>query len=340
MNVQLAQEPQTNAWSLPRNTPDISDAGLMERWEKTTTSIRELAQKNQWSKSEIGRQADVATGTFSQWYDGKYNGRYDNVTAKLENFLASQMQSHSAVSAIPKVPGYIETPTARELRTAFMFAQAMPTIAVVTVGSGMGKSFAASEYKSKNPHVLHVELSPDATTSIHKMMLKIAEVMNLNIGSSSKVEAGILKALQKNGSNMLLIIDEAQNLNDELINQLRHFRDIAECGIVLLGNDETTTPYAGTKIVAGASPQIFRRIGHRFTRLKPTAEDIAMYVDAWGIKDKGARELAAKIAHKNGTLGTLKETIFAAAMIARGNDRAITAEDMKAAWDNRGAGFL
>lgn len=340
MSTTLAQDKLETAWDLPRNTPDIGDPDLMIRWENATRAVRDLAHENQWSKSEVGRQADVATGTFSQWYDGKYKGRYDNVTEKLENFLSSQKKSQSATSIIPQVPDYIEMPTAQNLQTAFMFAQAMPTIAIATVASGMGKTFAAREYKRKNPHVTHVELSPDAATTIHKMMLKIADVMSLQISNPIAVEAAIMQALQKSGRNALLIIDEAQNLTDAHINQLRHFRDIAECGIVLLGNDETTTPYAGTKMVAGASPQIFRRIGHRFTRLKPTSADIDLYVKAWGIEDEGARNLAAKIANKHGTLGTLKETIFAAAMIANGHGRAITGEDLKAAWSNRGAGGL
>ena len=43
---------------------------------------------------------------------------------------------------------------------------------------------------------------------------------------------------------------------------------------------------------------------------------------------------------EQGGFGTLSETIMVAGIIAAGNDREITAADLRAAWANRGAGVL
>lgn len=341
MNKPLGQEKISGqAWEASRNIPDIPDMSLLVRWETATKTIKELAEENGWSKSEVSRRSEIAIGTFSQWYDGTYKGRWDTTTAKVERYIQSVENSKAVVSGLPELPEFLETPTSKQLFTAFTYAQMLPTMSVVTVGSGMGKSHAAREYKRKNPHVFHVEMSPSASKSEHMMMLKISESMNISIPNANKVEGAILKTVQKNGINALLIIDEAQNLSDPLINQLRHFQDVAECGLVLLGNDEATTPYAGSKLGAGQSPQIFRRIGHRMLKLAPCKGDIDIFVNAWGIKDPKAKQLAARIAMKPGALGTLRQTIFLASMIARGYGREITRDDMVAAWNNRGAGAL
>ena len=74
--------------------------------------------------------------------------------------------------------------------------------------------------------------------------------------------------------------------------------------------------------------------------MKPYPEDIEQFVDAWQLSDPEVRELAAKIAGMPGAFGTLSETILAAGMIAAGHDRAITTADLRAAWENRGAGVI
>ena len=47
-----------------------------------------------------------------------------------------------------------------------------------------------------------------------------------------------------------------------------------------------------------------------------------------------------KIAGMPGAFGTLSETILTAGMIAAGHDRPITIADLRAAWENRGAGVI
>ena len=74
--------------------------------------------------------------------------------------------------------------------------------------------------------------------------------------------------------------------------------------------------------------------------MKPYAEDVDQFVDAWALSDPEARALAVKIAGMPGAFGTLSETILTAGMIAAGHDRPITTADLRAAWENRGHGGL
>lgn len=314
------------------------DAGILGRWSIATDEIRKVAAENGWSKSEVARRADIAIGTFSSWYDGTYKGRFDTTTQRVENFIEQLRDVSAAGTQLPKSPGFLQTRVARELMTAFTYAQMLPTIAVITCASGLGKSMAAQAYRGSRPHVIHVQLSPDEA-SPYVLKREIAEEMGIDCRDGNKLKRVITDALRRDGYHALLIVDEAQNLTEEGVNVLRHFRDKAQCGLVLLGNEEGRTPYAA-RDPRHASPQVARRIGHRLSIMKPYAEDIDQIINAWSLSDPDVRALAVKIAGMPGAFGTLSETIMAAGMIAAGHDRSITTADLRAAWENRGAGSI
>ncbi len=336
MNMQAKQE--AAGWELPRSQPQIEDPDVLGRWTIATDEIRRIAAENGWSKSEVARRADVAVGTFSSWYDGTYKGRFDTTTSRVENFIGQLQDAASVGRGMPVAPGFLQTRVARELHTAFTYAQMIPTMAVITCASGLGKSMAASEFRRARPHVVHVTLSPSSSAP-HTLKQEIAQEMGIDCKDGAKIKRVITDALRRDGYHSLLIVDEAQNLGEDAINELRHFRDMAKCGLVLLGNEEGKTPYA-TRDPRHASPQVARRVGHRLSVMRPYPEDIEMVVGAWGLSDPDARALAARIATMPGAFGALAETILTAGMIAAGHDRTVTAADLRAAWENRGAGTL
>lgn len=329
---------QVTGWDAPRAIPENVDVAVKQRWIEATSALRQVAEAEGWSKSEAARRADIPLGTLSAWYDGTYKGRFDTTTARIENFLSSRAAAVELTRGLPMAPGFLQTRIARELFTAFTYAQMVPTMAVVTIASGLGKSMAASTFAATRPHVVHVTLSP-SSASPHTMKQEIAQEMGIECRDGAKIKRVITEALKRVGHHALLIVDEAQNLSEDSINELRHFRDVAQCGLVLLGNDEGKTPYAA-RDPRHASPQVARRVGHRLNVLRPYKEDIDLVVAAWGLADPTAIELARKIAGMPGAFGTLSETVLTAGMIAAGHDRDITAADLRAAWENRGAGGL
>lgn len=329
---------QVTGWDAPRAAPENVDDAVKQRWIEATSTLRLVAETEGWSKSEAARRADIPLGTLSAWYDGTYKGRFDTTTGRIENFLSSRDAAVELTRGLPMAPGFLQTRIARELFTAFTYAQMVPTMAVVTIASGLGKSMAASTFAATRPHVVHVTLSPSSSNP-HTMKQEIAQEMGIDCKDGAKIKRVITEALKRVGHHALLIVDEAQNLSEDSINELRHFRDMAQCGLVLLGNDEGRTPYA-TRDPRHSSPQVARRVGHRLNVLRPYKEDIDLVVAAWKLTDPAANELAKKIAGMPGAFGTLSETVLTAGMIAAGHDRDITAADLRAAWENRGAGGL
>ncbi|MBI1495376.1 AAA family ATPase [Halocynthiibacter styelae] len=333
MNVAVKQPPAGNSvWAMPQSKPAGCSDDVLSRWNAATDELRKLALEKGWSKSEVARRADLAVGTFSGWYDGTYKGRYDTNTAKIENFLAGFQAANAATAALPDDPGFVQTSIARSLFETFTYAQALPTMGVAIIGAGLGKTMAAEEFAATRPHVYHVTLSPSVCTP-HKINVEIADALGINSRDSNSLRAKIIATLKHSGFSSLLIIDEAQNLDADCINELRYYHDKAKCGLVLLGNNEGKIPYK-------SSPQLHRRRGRSLQIMQPDPADAEMLLNAWKVKDPEVRRVAALVASKQGHFGSMTETLKSAAMVARGNGRAITADDIRDGYFLRGDGDL
>ena len=131
------------------------------------------------------------------------------------------------------------------------------------------------------------------------------------------------------------MVDEAQNLTDEAVNQLRYFLDEYGTGIALMGNEELYSRF-GNSAPKPAYAQLASRIGVRIRQLQPTPGDVDMLVDGWGVEDRKVRPLAVALGRRPGALRQISETFKLAAVYAAGANRSITAEDFELAIENRG----
>jgi len=206
-------------------------------------------------------------------------------------------------------------------------------MAIVCLGAGVGKTIACRAYCATRPHAYHVTMSPN-TKTVHGMLTEIATAFGISQHNPARLHRSIGERLQRNGRKTLLIVDEAQNLVDAAIDQLRNLLDVNECGIVLSGNEEIYGRFA-TRSDGPSYAQIKRRIGKRLKRLMPYPEDIAAFIDAWGITDPASRKLLTGIGNKPGALGQIDKTLKLAGLLAAGEGSAIGEKHIRAAWSNR-----
>lgn len=341
MSNTAVQQPTTvdsdqpgEAWAPPQQEPANLKPADLERWRKATSQVRDLAARMGYSKAETSRRSEVPQGTFSPWYNGNYPGAVATVTAKIERWLVSMAEAQELAARLPQAPGFIETRTAKSVMAALLYAQTMPSMAIVILGAGCGKTVCADHYIQTRPHAYKVTMRP-TTGSVHGMLLALADSLGVVERNPARLDTAIGERLKRNGRNTLLLVDEAQNLTDNAVNELRYLLDAFGCGLGLLGNEELYTRLGGEKPTP-AFAQIHRRIGMRVRQLQPHEEDIAALVAAWGITDPAAVKLAMAIGHKPGALSQISQTLMLAGQIAAGRERAVTADDVKAAWRNRG----
>lgn len=322
-----------DGWARPVGKPDLIPAEL-DQWTYLIGRLATTAQKYGWSKSEVSRRSGVPAGTLWQWYDGSYRGRIANVSARILRWLDGVDELTQAAAAVPVAPGFIHTPTAGQVIDTLLYSQMMPEMVVITLGAGMGKTTACEQFCATRPHAYLVTMRP-TTGTVHGMLLELATALEVNERNPARLDRALGDKLRRNGRHTLLIVDEAQNLQDKAVDQLRYFLDMYGVGIALVGNEELYGRFGGSK-ANPAYAQLHRRIGKRLKRLQPLPGDIEMLVDAWGIEDEAIRKLAMAIGRKPGALSQITKTLQLAGMYAAGEQRDMTAKDVTNALANRG----
>ncbi|MGE6741753.1 AAA family ATPase [Allorhizobium pseudoryzae] len=335
MNQQITTSPSTG-WERPEPSGQFLEkhsADDIAIWQKLTESVAAIAISNGFSKSEVQRRIGMQNSTFSQWFSGTYIGRLETYNRMAEQWISAFIEASGTISTIRQSPLFIQTRLSREIFDTLVWAQTTADMVMVTVGAGMGKTMACRTYAATRPHVYHATVSPH-TKTVHGMLVELASELDVREHNPAKLTRAIGAKLGRIGGGSLLIVDEAQNLVDDAINQLRHFMDIYHCGIALVGNDEVYTRFGRTN--GGPSyAQLKRRIGKRLNRAKPYAEDLQAYIAAWGVTDPECIKFLTGVGLKGGALGQIDKTTKLAFMVAEGMGQPLALDHLKEAWRNR-----
>lgn len=342
MNSQVAAPKGGQAtepvWAPPRAEPGVAP-GALEDWRRETARLRAVAQEEGLSRSEVARRSAVPIGTLSPWYDGIYTGRVEAITERVRKWLDSNAESRAALVDMPVSPEFVATPTARRLTEALIYAQAIPEFAVVTLGAGCGKTTVARHFAATRPHVWLVTMRP-STSGRHTMLQEIAWALDIVETNSARLDRAIGARLRRNGRHTLLIVDEAQHLGDDAINQLRYFNDEFGVGIALFGNEAVHRRWGGGGADRKDKPkdgyaQILSRVGFRIAQAAPARGDVSAILDAWGIEDPEIRKRAGAIARRPGALRLVDKTLRLASMLAVGDGAALSVRHVDEAWRTR-----
>lgn len=286
------------------------------------------------NQAEIAKEAGIAYGTFTPWMTGKYGGNNEGVAEKVEKWLKSREESRRMQATLVRAPDFVRTPTAVETLSLLQWAKAAPGITLIVLGTGMGKTMSSKHFESVNPHTYRIVMRR-TTSSPYSMMREIAHMMGVPERDPGKLSRAIGEKLRRNGRHTLIMIDEAQNLSDEAVDELRYYHDEYGAGIALLGNEDVQTRWGRGTPKEGYG-QLHRRIGPRLRKLRVSDGDLDAYIAAWGIEDPGMIKVLKVIGRKAGALGQISATLQMASILAAGDGRAMTADDIKAAWLNRG----
>jgi DNA transposition AAA+ family ATPase len=330
----IQAQPAEPGWRPPQERPANLRVHDMADWENATDQVRKLAVAQGLTKSEVARRADIPMGTFSPWYEGKYTGNIAAVTVRVKKWIDAA-EERVRVARDVREPGFVMTRTASEVIDTLIYAQALPEMCVITLGAGMGKTMTAQHFCDTRPHAYLATMRP-TTKRIYGMLVELSLALNIPFEyNTARIDRAIGERLKRNGKQTLLIVDEAQNLEDDSVNQLRFYLDEYGCGIALLGNEELYGRWGGSA-PKPAYAQLHSRMGKRLKRLQPLQADIDALVEAWAIDDKDVVAFARALGRKPGALRQISKTLTLAHMIAAGANQPIGIDHVRAAWLNRG----
>lgn len=327
------------SWQLPDlNATFVIGPGRSEEdyatWKDLVVKIHAVAGRFRWTKAETARQIGLADGTFHGWYSGAYKGRFDNINEKVAAWLEAHDDRAALAASIPSSPPFLSTSIANELTNLLRSAQVMPALVMAAVAAGIGKTSVARYYRETEPNSFLVTVSPHTRTT-HAMLMEVARAVGVRQRDSTGLVYAIGERIRRKGAGTLLIVDEAQNLVDDAVNQLRHFVDVYDCGVAILGNTETYSRFTPITQNGPKYPQMRSRFFKRLRCDMPTHSDLALFIKACGITDEDQRRFLIGVGMKPGALRQIDMTVKLAKMKAIGEGHELTLADLKAAWKNR-----
>ncbi|WP_413207795.1 AAA family ATPase [Rhodospirillum sp. A1_3_36] len=279
------------------------------------------------SRAAAGREADVPESTFLAFLNDKYAGDNEKVARKVDIWLRSREERAKAFSRMPEAPAFQMTPTAQKFLPLLTWAQVAPDFTAIVGSPGIGKTRTLEHYRDNNPHVFLVT-AEEATARVNPMLQEICHVMGIEERSSTKLSRAIGARVKNAGA--LIIMDEAQKLTREALDQLRALHDKYKVGVAVCGNRAVlATIYGGGQ---EKNAQLFRRLGMKERAFQSEPGDLDVLIAAWGVTNPSEVAYLQSVAKKFGALGNIDKTMKLATLLASGAKVERTIAHIEMAW--------
>ncbi|HBC0987593.1 TPA: AAA family ATPase [Escherichia coli] len=290
------------------------------------STLRTLIDNQEITGAQLARETSLSQAAVSQWLREKYTGDNDAVARTLATWLAAR---NSVQTALPVIPDYIETPTAAKITAALTYAQLTHTIALIYGNPGVGKTQALKQYAVGGNNVWRLTASKSRTNEL-ETMYELALEMGIDDAPYQRGALSRLLRRRLRDTNSLIIIDEADWLNHDAIEELRILQEECNIGLAFAGNHKVYDRLTGgSRAVEYA--RLFSRVAKKIVLNNVTAGDVDAYCAAWSINGRDERALLKTIAKRPGALRSLSHILPLAAIYASGKNEAVSTEHLHAA---------
>lgn len=288
--------------------------------------LRTLVENGETTMTRIAKESGVSLSAVSGFMNDKYNGNMETIGDILELWL----EDYHRAAELPEPPRFVETRTARQIWTSMRFASLTESISVICGNPGVGKTEAAREFRRTNNNVWMITITPSCA-SVLECLTELAYELGMN--DAPRRKGPLSRALRRRleGTQGLVIIDEADHLGAEVLEELRLLQESARIGLVLMGNHRVySNMTGGNRTVEFA--RLFSRIAKRTAINKTKIDDVKAIADAWQITGENERELLQQIAQKPGALRILNHSLRLAAMTAHGKGERVNEDYLRQAF--------
>ena len=219
-----------------------------------------LSEQSGLPQSKAAAMIGVSPTALSQYRNSKYPGDVEAVESKIEEFLRTR--SAAAQAEAEKAPylsaGYVPTSVSEDVYKAIQYCQLERGIVVLHGDAGIGKTRGAARFVQDNPaNAIYIRCTPVGGT-LTAMLRQLGTALKLP-ATRNRLELSMAIHDRLKGTDKVIIIDEAQNLRFDALEELRSLSD-----------PDDLTGESGTGICLIGNSQQFSRV--RFRRRYSTAD--------------------------------------------------------------------
>lgn len=293
--------------------------------------VRDYATVHGVAFAELAIQMELGASTLSAWVNNTYRGNHKNIEGLVRKWIRIAKAYRKQREFVPNQGKFVITKAAEKCLTILEYCQSMPDMGVIVGPPGTGKTAAVRNYKASHPNVWVMTASPSVAQ--HNVVLDaLRELMGIPVMRGWLTMRQIIGKVQN--TQGLLIVDEAQFLHPQALDELRSIHDQGEVGVCFVGNEEVWRQLDGGSQKAKFS-QLHSRVGARVNLGRPSVHDIAHILDQFDITDKEQRALLRGIAQKPGGLRAMIKTLNLAYRVARGSGQELSVEHIGQAFGHR-----
>lgn len=292
----------------------------------TLLAAAQTALAEGMTQADMARQAEIAPATLNQYLKGKYPGDSDSVAAKLHKWNEARKKARAMQSRLPKAPVYQPLSGSQQIMARLHYARQAGRMVSICGAPGVSKTSTAVQYRHETPRVWLATMDP-STRGVNTCLVEILAAMG-EPDAKGTPQALARRVLQRAAeADCLIIVDEAQHMSDQAVEQLRAINDKARAqgvrvGIALLGNQVAFNLVAHD----GSRPafaQVSSRMAQRLWIVGPEAADVERLAVAWAEANgeqmtAEAAAYAAEIASRPGGLRNVEMAMEAALIAAWG----------------------
>lgn len=315
------------------------DIDAERAWLNTQKAEIDTETGNPVSWQKLGKQIGVNEKTLSLFGIAKYTGRNDRVADDIRAYRESQARNAGFQASRLQEPDYVNLPTANRINSLLEIAQS-GQITLACTGPGTCKTFIAKRYLNANRNIATMVTMEPSKKKLTPMVTAVFRALISDERKSTSTMSELIAAYLKDGKR-LLIVDEANNLDFECLEQLRAWHDATGVGICLLGNEDLIKT-----IRSGNHRQALGRLNSRIDQCHvqdcPLADDVISYLAAWGIQDEGMQRILLQVGLRPGSGGLreIKKIVQAAALLASGDGVALSGKYLREAQAGRSTQML
>ncbi len=229
------------------------------------------------SSQKLCHETGISISILSSVRRGKYTGNLEKQFDTLKNYFQMSDEKQSLPEIFTPVE-YAPTSISQMIYASFRTVHLLGGCTVVTGDAGIGKTKAIEKYARDNPSSTIVITADVFNHTASDMLFLLGEQLCISETNRNSMKRAVFSRLH---GNMMIIVDEAQELNYQAANALRAIPDRFEkegkiIGLAFVGNpcfyDMFSGKYASDRV------QVSSRFvtEHNFSAKKITFDDTKM----------------------------------------------------------------
>ncbi|WP_075321205.1 AAA family ATPase [Histophilus somni] len=233
--------------------------------------LKEFMQAQGLGQKQVANAFGVSVATVSQYLSGKYQGNCEELDRKVDEML--ERQKAKVVEAKYNAE-FVPTLAAKRGMEVMQFAHVEGEINVIFGAAGLGKTQMLKEYARRNSSAVLIEVDPSCTPKV--LLRKIAEAVGATArGINNELLDSIVNKL--NGSERLLMVDEAELLSTRSLEFIRRIHDLTGIGVILAGMPRLLVNLKGKN---NELAQLYSRIGFACDLGNALPDDLALLAES------------------------------------------------------------